>query len=52
MTKKSTEKPGKDGIEELKKFLAKKKEEQEALRKLLKALDKQSFEENNNISKV
>ncbi len=36
-----------DSMEELKKFYAKKKKEQEALRKLLKALDKKSSEPEN-----
>lgn len=36
-----------DGMEELKKFYAKKKKEQEALKKLLKALDKKSLNEDN-----
>ena len=52
MKKKSENSEQNDSMEELKKFLSKKKDEQEALRKLLKALDKQSFEENKNTTEV
>lgn len=52
MKKKSEKADQSNSMEELQKFLSKKKDEQEALRKLLKALDKQSFEENKNITEV
>lgn len=52
MKKKAENSDQKSSIEELKEFLSKKKDEQEALRKLLKALDKQSFEENKNTTEV
>lgn len=44
MKKKAAHTVENESMEELKRFLTKKKEEQEALKKLLKALDKKSYE--------